>query len=166
MLHDLRHAFRMLLHTKGWTAVVLLSLALGIGANVALFTAVNGLLLQTVAVPNPESLVRLKWYGDNDMMRSSSDYGFRRGTRGSACAATFSYATYQAIRASTQTTDATSPLPRRSLSVQRRRRWSGRHRVQFRRLGQLLRRVAGARRRSAAVIEEADDQPARRAGRR
>ena len=35
----------MLLHTKGWTTVVLLSLALGIGANTALFTAVNGLLL-------------------------------------------------------------------------------------------------------------------------
>ena len=52
MLHDLRHAFRMLLHTKGWTAVVLLSLALGIGANTALFTAVNGLLLQTVPVPD------------------------------------------------------------------------------------------------------------------
>ena len=53
MLHDLRHAFRMWLHTKGWTAVVLLSLALGIGANTALFTA-----------------------GDNHVRRSSSDYGF------------------------------------------------------------------------------------------
>ena len=51
MLHDLKHAYRMLLHTKGWTTVVLLSLALGIGATTALFTAVNGLLLQTVPVP-------------------------------------------------------------------------------------------------------------------
>ena len=33
----------MLLHTKAWTTVVLLSLALGIGANAALFTGVNGL---------------------------------------------------------------------------------------------------------------------------
>ncbi len=64
-----------MLETRGWTAVVLLSLALGIGANTALFSAVNGLLLQTVPVPDPETLVRLKWTGDNDMVRSSSDYG-------------------------------------------------------------------------------------------
>ena len=42
MLHDLTHAYRMLMRTKGWTIVVLLSLAIGIGATTALFTAVNG----------------------------------------------------------------------------------------------------------------------------
>ena len=41
MLHDLKHAYRMLIHSKGWTIVVLLSLAIGIGATTALFTAVN-----------------------------------------------------------------------------------------------------------------------------
>ena len=41
--------------TKAWTLVVLLSLALGIGANTALFTAVNGLLLQTVSVREPRA---------------------------------------------------------------------------------------------------------------
>src|SRR5262245_18682538 len=45
MLKDLRHALRMLLRAKGWTTVVVTSLALGIGANTALFSAVNGLLL-------------------------------------------------------------------------------------------------------------------------
>ena len=60
MLHDLKHAYRMLLHSKGWTIVVLLSLAIGIGATTALFTAVNGLLLQTIPIPAPESLVVLK----------------------------------------------------------------------------------------------------------
>jgi hypothetical protein len=55
MLHDLKHAYRMLLQSKGWTVVVLLSLAIGIGATTALFTAVNGLLLQTLSVPEPES---------------------------------------------------------------------------------------------------------------
>ncbi len=49
MLHDLKHAYRMLWQSKGWTLVVLLSLAIGIGATTALFTAVNGLLLQTIA---------------------------------------------------------------------------------------------------------------------
>ena len=41
MFGDLRHSARTLLRDKGWTAVVVLSLALGIGANTALFSAVN-----------------------------------------------------------------------------------------------------------------------------
>ena len=45
MFKDLRHAVRLLWHAKGWTVVVVLSLALGIGANTALFSAVNGMLL-------------------------------------------------------------------------------------------------------------------------
>jgi len=65
VLKDLRHAARTLLHNKSWTAVVVLSLALGIGANTALFSAVNGLLLETVPVPNPDTLARLKWAGQN-----------------------------------------------------------------------------------------------------
>ena len=76
MLKDLRHAARMLLNAKGWTAVVVLSLALGIGANTALFSAVNGLLLTKIPVKDPDTLVRLRWSGRNDMVTSSSDYGF------------------------------------------------------------------------------------------
>ena len=76
MLKDLRHAARMLLHAKGWTAVVILSLALGIGANTAIFSGVNALLLTEIPVEDPGSLVRLRWGGRNDMVTSSSDYGF------------------------------------------------------------------------------------------
>jgi ABC-type antimicrobial peptide transport system permease subunit len=50
MLKDLRHAARMLGRAKGWTAVVVISLALGIGANSALFSAINGLLLAAIAI--------------------------------------------------------------------------------------------------------------------
>ena len=50
MLRDLRHGFRVLLQAKGWTAVVVLSLAVGIGANAAIFSAVNGLLLRKLPV--------------------------------------------------------------------------------------------------------------------
>jgi hypothetical protein len=56
MLQDIRHAVRVLLQTKGWTAVVLLSLSIGIGANTALFSAVNGLLLQEIPVKDPGEL--------------------------------------------------------------------------------------------------------------
>ena len=44
MLRDLRHGVRVLMQAKGWTAVVVLSLAVGIGANTAIFSAVNGML--------------------------------------------------------------------------------------------------------------------------
>ena len=93
----------MLWQSKGWTLVVLLSLAIGIGATTALFTAVNGLLLQTVAVPEPESLVRLAAAGDNNMRRSSSDYGFSEPYQGLSVRASFSYAGYQALRSANQT---------------------------------------------------------------
>ena len=76
LIQDLRLAVRVLLRTKSWTAIVLVSLALGIGANTALFTAVNGLLLQTIPVREPERLIRFNWTGQNDMVRSSSDYGY------------------------------------------------------------------------------------------
>ena len=59
MLKDLRHGIRTLLHAKGWTAVVVLSLALGIGANTALFSAVDGMLLTKLPVQSPDTLVRL-----------------------------------------------------------------------------------------------------------
>jgi hypothetical protein len=72
LVQDLRLAVRVLLGAKTWTLVVLLSLALGIGANTALFTAVNGLLLQTVNVYEPERLVRFNHAGPNDMVRNSN----------------------------------------------------------------------------------------------
>src|SRR6185436_16689511 len=92
MFRDIRHAARMLLQAKGWTMVVVLSLALGIGANTALFGAINGLLLRTLSVRDPDTLVRLRWSGKNDMVTSSSDYGFS-GTdkNGRNIRATFSY---------------------------------------------------------------------------
>jgi len=118
MLNDLKHAVRMLWHTKGWTLVVLLSLAIGIGATTALFTAVNGLLLQTVAVPEPETLVRLAAAGDNNMRRSSSDYGFSDPHDGKQVRASFSFAGYQAMRGANQTlTDLAALAPLDSLNV-------------------------------------------------
>jgi predicted permease len=103
MLHDLKHACRMLMQSKGWTLVVLLSLAIGIGATTALFTAVNGLLLQTIPVRDPESLAILKWTGKNDMVRSSSDYGFSTPHNGQTVRSTVSYAIYQQLRSANQT---------------------------------------------------------------
>ena len=100
MLQDLKHAARLFFHAKGWTAVVLVSLALGIGANTALFMFVNGLLLRKLQVPQPDTLVRLRWAGKNDMYTSSSDYGFSgKNAAGENIRATISYPMYQTLRA-------------------------------------------------------------------
>src|SRR5436190_4248684 len=106
MLKDLRHAARMLSHVKGWTAVVVLSLGLGIGANAALFSAVNGMLLTKVPVRAPDELVRLRWVGKNDMVTSSSDYGSIDRTKYpgmSNVRTTFSYPMYQQLVADNKT---------------------------------------------------------------
>src|SRR5205823_6005509 len=98
MLKDLRHGLRTLLRTKGWTTVVVLSLALGIGANTALFSAINGLFLRKLPVRDPDSLVRFRYVGRNDMVTSSSDYGFlRTEVAGQNARSTFSYTMFQAF---------------------------------------------------------------------
>ncbi|HYT64978.1 MAG TPA: ABC transporter permease [Vicinamibacterales bacterium] len=102
MLKDLRHAARMLLNAKGWTAVVVLSLALGIGANTALFSVLNGMLLTKLPVRDPDSLVRLRYVGRNDMVTSSSEYGNVR-TAGATVRGTFSYPMFQQFVADNKT---------------------------------------------------------------
>ncbi len=58
---NLRFALRMLLRQPGFAAVVVLTLALGIGANTAIFSVVHGVVLKPLALPDSERLLRVGW---------------------------------------------------------------------------------------------------------
>src|SRR6266576_3910750 len=60
LIHDLRFGVRSLLKRRGFTAIAVLTLALGIGACTAIFSVVDGVLLRSLPYPEAERLVELR----------------------------------------------------------------------------------------------------------
>ena len=77
LLSDVRYGIRMMLRTPGFTVVAILTLALGIGANTAIFSVVNGVLLNPLPFPHSEQLVTLSESKPNFATGSISYLNFR-----------------------------------------------------------------------------------------
>ena len=90
MLKDLHLGFRMLAKHRGFTSVTVLSLALGIGANTAIFTLIDAVMLRMLPVNHPEQLISLR-------MTEPSDRSFSRSVDGNS-ETSFPYPTYTQIR--------------------------------------------------------------------
>jgi hypothetical protein len=117
---DVSYASRTLVRSKGWTAVAVLSLGLGIGANAALFSVVESNLLAKLPVDRPDELVTLGWRGNNPAATDRSFWGYwaEAADRGKG---SFSYAAFGQLRDVTRTLDGNIGYPTDTTTAPRSR---------------------------------------------
>ncbi len=100
LAQDLRYAGRMIARNPGFSLVVIASLALGIGANTAIFSAIDAVMLRMLPVEQPQQLVMLNWYAKDWPDKFVNDLeGSSFGEEGKGMNSySFSYAAYQQFK--------------------------------------------------------------------
>lgn len=97
---DLKFALRSLLKSRGFAAVTVLSLALGIGANTTIFSLVNEVLIKSLPVREPEQLVLFNWASrDGTGPQSINGWSLRDPETGEQTSTSFSRLTFDTFRA-------------------------------------------------------------------
>ncbi|HEV2665203.1 MAG TPA: ABC transporter permease, partial [Blastocatellia bacterium] len=103
MFQDLRYGARMLLKHKGFTFVAALTLALGVGANTALFSVMDAVMLKTLPVHDPEQLVVFRWLGSAGWYKGFMGSNDKDAATGLNITSSMSNAAFERFRDQNQT---------------------------------------------------------------
>ena len=102
LIQDLRYGVRMLAANKVFSVLAILSLALGIGANTAIFSFMDAMLMRSLPVPEPQSLVTLAWHTNKREMHGSNRHNVNyNDSDGGWVGGIFSYQAFEFLQRDT-----------------------------------------------------------------
>jgi hypothetical protein len=113
LIHDVRYGLRVVRKSRGFTSVAVLTLALGVGANTAIFSVINAVLLKMLPVRNPRQLLLLNWESQrwpNDQILQGLSGAWDKDKSGRVTSTSFSYPICDEIRTRNQSFSSVAAL--------------------------------------------------------